>query len=87
MDVGALDQRIRAALKLFEGWDPTAGEAELREMAELYPLYAPASFFLGLLSQKRNEPELAVGFYAAALQAGKCCCNFGLLQCCRLGIE
>lgn len=70
MDVGALDRRVSAALRLFERQDPTAGEAELREMAEQYRWYAPPSFYLGLLSQKRQDTEIAVGFYAAALHAG-----------------
>lgn len=75
MDVEALDQRISAALQLFERLDPTAGEAELREMAEHYPSYAPALFYLGLLSQKKGVPEVAAEFYAAALHAGICCCS------------
>lgn len=83
MDVRALDQRISAALQLFERWDPAAGEAELREMATQYPSYAPASFYMGLLSQKRHEPEMAVGFYAAALHAGNSC--FLTCYSCRLG--
>lgn len=70
MDVGALDRKISAALQLFEKRDPTAGEAELREMAEQYPSFAPPSFYLGLLSQGRQETEIAVRFYAAALYAG-----------------
>lgn len=70
VDVGALDQRISAALLLFEEQDPTAREAELREMAEQYPSYAPPWFYLGLLSQRRQEAEMAVEFYAAALRAG-----------------
>lgn len=70
MDVGALDRRISAALQLFERRDQTAGEAELREMAEQHPSYAPPSFYLGLLSQRRQETEMAVEFYAAALRAG-----------------
>lgn len=70
MDVGGLDRRLGAALQLFERQDPTSGEAELRAMAEQYPSYAPPSFYLGLLSQRRQETEMAVGFYAAALHAG-----------------
>lgn len=73
MDVRALDQRISSALELFERGDPAAGEAELRDMATQNPSYAPASFYMGLLSQKRHEPQMAVGFYAAALHAGMCC--------------
>lgn len=70
MDVGALDRRISVALQLFESHDPMAGEAELREMAEQYPSYAPPSFYLGLLSQSRQEAAMAIVFYAAALRAG-----------------
>lgn len=70
IDVGALDQRIGGALQLFERLDSAAGEAELREIAEQYPFYAPASFYLGLLSQSRQEEEEAIGFYAATLHAG-----------------
>lgn len=70
MDVGALDRRISAALQLFETQDPMAGEAELREMAEKYSSYAPPSFYLGLLSQRRQETEMGVVFFAAALRAG-----------------
>lgn len=70
LDVGVLDRRIDVALQLFERLDSTAGEAELREIAAQYPSYAPALFYLGLLSQRRNESEAAVGYYAAALRAG-----------------
>lgn len=69
-DLGALDQRVNAALRLFEKSDPMAGEAELKDMAERYPSYAPAHFYLGLVSQKRGDPETAIGFYAAAFRAG-----------------
>lgn len=68
--VEALDSRVDAALRLFETSDPTAGEAELKDIAEWYPSYAKAPFYLGLLSQSRGEPETAVGFYAAAVRAG-----------------
>ncbi|CAM9226433.1 unnamed protein product [Hapterophycus canaliculatus] len=68
-DVEALDRRITVVLQLLVNADPIGAESELRDMAELYPSYAPASFFLGLLSQRRDEPETAVGFYAAALRA------------------
>lgn len=70
MDLIDLDRRTSAALQLFERQDPTAGEAELREMAQHYPSYAPPSFYLGLLSQKKQETETAVEFYVAALHAG-----------------
>lgn len=70
MDVGSLDRRTSAALRLFERQDATAGEAELREMAEQYPSYAPPSFYLGLLSQGRQEDEMSIRYYAAALHAG-----------------
>ncbi|CAN0203505.1 unnamed protein product, partial [Ectocarpus fasciculatus] len=69
MDVRALDQRTKAALQLFERSDPAEGEAELMDMAEKYPSYAPPFFYLGLLSQGRNEQEMAVSLYAAALRA------------------
>lgn len=71
VDVGALDQRTNAALRLIEASDPTAGEAELRDMAERYPSYSRAPFYLGLLSQTRSDPETAINFYAATLRAGK----------------
>lgn len=71
MDVGALDRRVDAARRLFEGSDPTTGEAELRGMAERYPSYAQAPFYLGLLSQTRGDPEAAMSFYVATLRAGK----------------
>eukprot|EP00903_Cladosiphon_okamuranus_P013259 g12363.t1 len=38
-------------------------------MAEQHPLYAPPSFYLGLLSQRRQETEMAIEFFAAALRA------------------
>lgn len=81
-----LDLRVASALSLFErghGQDlnkaePDAavnGEAELLEIAEVYPLYAPAQFYLGLISQTRGELEIAVAYYAATLRAGDggCC--------------
>lgn len=70
MDVRALDQRTKAALQLFQGSDPAEGEAELRDMAEKHPSYAPPFFYLGLLSQRRHDQEMAVSLYAAALHAG-----------------
>lgn len=73
VDVAALDRRANSALRLLEASDPAAGEAELRDMAERYPSYAQAPFYLGLLSQARNDPETAVSFYAATLSAGKPC--------------
>ncbi|CAM9712143.1 unnamed protein product, partial [Ectocarpus sp. 13 AM-2016] len=69
MDVRALDQRTKAALQLFERSDPAEGEAELRDMAEKHPSYAPSFFYLGLLSQRRHDQEMAVSLYAAALRA------------------
>ncbi|CAM9596349.1 unnamed protein product [Ectocarpus sp. 4 AP-2014] len=69
MDVRALGQRTKAALQLFERSDPAEGEAELRDMAEKHPSYAPPFFYLGLLSQRRHDQEMAVSLYAAALRA------------------
>lgn len=69
-DTEALDRRIAIVLQLFEKADSIEAKLELRNMAELYPSYAPASFLLGLVLQGRDEPETAVGFYAAALRAG-----------------
>lgn len=69
-DVEALDHRITVVLQRFDKADPIGAESELRDIAELYPSYAPASFLLGLVSQRRHEQETAVGFYAAALRAG-----------------
>lgn len=74
MDVGALDRRVDAARRLLEGSDPIVGEEELRGMAEQYPSYAQAPFYLGLLSQTRGDPEVAMRFYTATLRAGKARC-------------
>ena len=73
VDVAALDRRANSALRLLEASDPAAGEAELRGIAERYPSYAQAPFYLGLLSQSRSDPETAISFYAATLRAGKPC--------------
>lgn len=70
VDTEALDRRVDAVLRLFEASALASGEAELRDMADQYPSYARAPFYLGLLSQSRSEPEIAVGYYAAALSAG-----------------
>lgn len=64
-----LDLRVDASLRLFGASDP-AGETELKDIAQRHPSYARAPFYLGLMSQNRGEPEVAVGFYAAALRAG-----------------
>lgn len=63
-------RRIKAALEFFESADPTAGEAELRDVATRFPTYAQAPFYLGLISQSRGEQKVAIGFYSAALRAG-----------------
>lgn len=65
----ALDLRVDASLRLLGTSDP-AGETELKDIAQRHPSYARAPFYLGLMSQTRGEPEIAVGFYAAALRAG-----------------
>lgn len=65
----ALDLRVDASLRLFGTSDP-AGETELKDIAQRYPSYARAPFYLGLMAQTRGEPEIAVGYYAAVLRAG-----------------
>lgn len=65
-----LDLRVSSALELFERSEAAAGEAALLDIAEGYPSYAPAQFFLGLVSHKRGELEPAIEFYAGTLRAG-----------------
>lgn len=83
----ALDLRIASALSLLEKSSRveeheasaigTRGEAELLDITEGYPWYAPAQFYLGLMSQTRGDFELAVDFYSAALRAGcRWCMSF-----------
>lgn len=75
----ALDLMVTSALSLFDRSSrveheasaaSARGEAELLDIAEGYHWYAPAHFYLGLMSQTRGELELAVDYYSAALRAG-----------------
>ena len=82
IDVGELNRRVDEALWHLEKSDPNAGEEKLRQVAREYPAFARAHFYLGVLSQRKGDPETAVGFYATALRTSESSPYFVLLVDC-----
>lgn len=67
----SLQLKVANALELLEKRDDVEGEIALKTVAAEHRSYAPAQFYLGLLSQMRGELITAVEYYAATLRAGR----------------
>lgn len=67
----SLQLKVANALELLGKRDCIEGEIALKTVVAEHRSYAPAQFYLGLLSQMRGELTTAVEYYAATLRAGR----------------